>query len=90
MSDRRLDSLRQTLESAFQPTRLQIIDESWKHAGHAGASDGGGHFAVEITATAFEGKNRLERQRMVYESLKEDFGFVIHALSVRANTPDEK
>ncbi len=71
------------LRERFNPTYLKVIDESYKHAGHAGAKDGG-HFVVEIVSAAFEGKKPLERHRMVYAAVEPLKNFV-HALSIKAN-----
>ncbi len=83
--------IREVLEQAFKPVSLEIEDESWKHAGHAGARErGGGHFVVHIVATCFSGKSRLERHRMVHEALGDAFRDDIHALSIRAQSLEEK
>lgn len=63
----------------FQPTFLNIIDDSAKHAGHAGAQQGG-HFTVEISSAAFAGKSSLESHRLIYAALT---GLPIHALAIR-------
>ena len=85
----RAEKIQSLLEDTFQPTYLNIEDESWKHAGHAGAKEqGGGHFVVEIVSTQFSGKSRIERHRMVNAAVKELFGPSIHALTIRASTPD--
>jgi BolA protein len=76
------------LEDAFQPIELEIVDESHKHAGHAGARDGGGHFIVHITASCFEGKSQLQRHRMVNAATAHLFGETIHALSIKAKAPE--
>ncbi len=68
------------LTETFKPTSLQVIDESHKHAGHAGASQGG-HYQVTIASKAFEGKSRLETHRMVYLAL-EPVKSSIHALAI--------
>jgi len=82
--------IRDILENIFCPTQLEIEDESWKHAGHAGIREhGGGHFVVRIVATCFRGKTRVERHRMVNEALGDAFEADIHALSIKANTPEE-
>jgi len=82
--------IRKVLEQAFNPEVLDLEDESWKHAGHAGVRErGGGHFAVHIVAACFTGKSRLKRHRMVNEALGDAFKTAIHALSIRAQTPDE-
>jgi len=76
------------LTEAFAPVKLTVIDESESHRGHGGYREGGeSHFRVEITSKAFEGKSRLERQRMVMSTLKEELAGPVHALSVRADLP---
>ena len=84
------ETIRSKLEEAFRPTRLDIVDQSHLHLGHAGAPDGGeSHFRVEISTSAFEGKNRVERQRLVYACLADELAGQVHALSVSAKTPNE-
>jgi len=83
------DKIRQVLQATFKPTHLDIIDESYKHAGHAGAKDGGGHFIVSITAEAFTGLSRVQKHRLVNEATRHLFGEVIHALSIQAKGPNE-
>lgn len=73
--------IEQALKTAFDPTFLNVIDDSPKHAGHAGAKEGG-HFAVEIVSAAFAGKKPLECHRMVYAALA-PLKDSIHALSIR-------
>lgn len=78
------------LRKALAPVRLAIVDESHMHAGHAGARPGGeSHFRVEIVSAAFEGKSRLERQRMVYAALANELRHDIHALALSTLTPAE-
>lgn len=78
------------LKRAFDPTRLSIVDESHRHAGHAGArAEGESHFRVEIVSNAFAGKSRVERQRMVYAALVEEMARDIHALQLATLTPAE-
>lgn len=78
------------LRRAFDPTRLSIVDESHRHAGHAGARpEGESHFRVEIVSNAFAGKSRVERQRMVYAALAEEMARDIHALQIVTLTPSE-
>ena len=78
------------LRAAFQPTRLEIADESSRHQGHAGWREGGEtHFRVEIVSAAFEGKTRVARQRLVYAALKDEFAAGLHALALTTLTPDE-
>jgi BolA protein len=86
MSEKRVEAIRQRLTEAFAPERLEIIDDSHKHAGHASAK-GGGHFTVQIVAEAFEGKKLLERHRMVYDALGNLMQGEIHALSIKAEPP---
>ena len=85
-----LDAIQDKLTAAFQPTRLEIVDDSHRHAGHAGAREGGeSHFNVTIEAPAFAGTNQVARQRMVYRALAEELAGPVHALSVKALAPGE-
>ena len=78
------------LTTAFAPTRLEVEDESARHAGHAGASEAGeSHFNVTIQAVAFEGINKVARQRMIYKVLAEELAGPVHALSLTAFAPSE-
>ena len=78
------------LRAAFAPVRLSVEDESSQHAGHAGWREGGEtHFRVEIVSPAFEGKNRVTRQRLVYAALKAELDAGLHALAMTALTPAE-
>jgi BolA protein len=83
----RVAEITRRLTAAFEPTHLEVIDESHKHVGHAGARDGRGHFAVVIHSAAFEGKKPIERHRMVYEALGALMTTDIHALSIDAKPP---
>ena len=76
------------LRRAFDPVVLEIEDESHKHRGHAGAADGRGHFRVHIVSAAFAGKSSVQRHRMVYAALADQLKTDIHALALRAETPD--
>lgn len=79
------------LTQTFTPTRLEIEDESARHAGHAGARPGGeSHFNVLIEADAFTGAPKVARQRMVYRALAEELAGPVHALSVKALAPGER
>src|SRR5579871_2800486 len=83
-------AIREKLEHAFAPERLEVVDDSARHAGHAGARQGGeSHFNVVIEAAAFEGVSRVQRQRMVYAALAEELAGPVHALSVKALAPGE-
>jgi BolA protein len=82
--------LRRTLETAFQPAELLIVDESARHAGHAGARAGGeSHFRIRIISAAFAGLSRVERQRRVYAALADEIADGLHALALTTLTPDE-
>jgi len=75
---------------ALAPESLEIFDDSREHAGHAGAREsGGGHFQVFIVSRRFDGKSQLARHRMVYQAVADLIPQSIHALSIRAYTPDE-
>jgi BolA family transcriptional regulator, general stress-responsive regulator len=83
-------SLQRKLTRALAPTHLEIVDESRRHAGHAGAREGGeSHFNVVIEAAVFEGMSRVERLRMVHAALAEELAGPVHALSVTARAPGE-
>jgi BolA family transcriptional regulator, general stress-responsive regulator len=82
--------IRERLEAAFAPTSLEIIDDSHRHAGHAGAKDGRGHFSVNIVAERFAGAKTIERHRMVYAAMGSLMQTDIHALSVTAIAPSEQ
>lgn len=89
MTAERIELIRTRLERVLQPDVLEIIDESAKHAGHAGAASGGGHFIVNITAATFQGKTPIQRHRQVYDALGDIMHSEIHALSIQARTPEE-
>ena len=84
------DAIQDKLQAAFEPTRLEIVDDSDRHSGHAGAREGGeSHFNVTIESKAFAGANKVARQRMVYRALSEELAGPLHALSVKALAPGE-
>lgn len=89
MTAERIDMIRARLERELQPVALEIIDESAKHAGHAGAASGGGHFIVTIVASAFQDKTLIQRHRLVYDAVDDIMHREIHALSIQAKTPEE-
>ena len=78
------------LTEAFAPSRLDVINDSERHHGHAG-HDGSGesHFTVEIESTAFAGVSRLQRQRLVNAALGDIPGQRVHALAIKARAPGE-
>ncbi|KUM03045.1 BolA family transcriptional regulator [Chromobacterium subtsugae] len=80
------------LEAALQslaPEHLDIQDDSALHAGHAGARDGGGHYTLTIVSARFANLNRVQRHRLVYQTLGELMASRVHALAIRALTPEE-
>jgi BolA protein len=85
----RVDLIRSRLNAALAPDALDIEDESHRHAGHAGARDGRGHFRVRIVSTAFVGKSALARHRAIYAALGDLMQSDIHALAIDARTPEE-
>jgi BolA protein len=84
----RVAELRRLLERELSPAALQIVDDSARHAGHAGAREGG-HFGVAIVASSFSGRSQLERHRLVYAAVAPLLGHGVHALSIVARSPDE-
>ena len=86
----RLAIIRQLLQRDLRPRRLEVIDESHLHAGHAGARDGRGHFRVLIESPAFAGKSLIQRHRMVYRAMGDLMATDIHALAIEARAPDER
>jgi BolA protein len=84
-----VDVLRERIVAALAPTRLDIVDESHLHAGHAGARDGGGHYRMTIVAPGFAGKRTMERHRLVYDAAGDLMKRQIHALSITAKAPEE-
>ena len=85
----RVARIRAALEAAFAPDRLEVVDDSARHAGHAGARDGRGHFNVEVVSEAFEGLGALARHRAVFAAVGTLMETDIHALSIRAMTREE-
>jgi BolA protein len=83
-------AIRSKLVGAFDPTLVEVVDQSALHAGHAGAREGGeSHFAVTLESAAFQGASALERQRRVYRVLAEELGGPVHALSLSLRAPGE-
>jgi len=84
------DLIRDKLEAAFTPDLLDIVDDSARHAGHAGTRPGGEtHFNVVIVTPAFMGLSMVQRQRLIYALLAEELEGRVHALSIRALAPGE-
>ena len=89
MTADRVALIRSRLEEAFQPDELEVVDDSRRHAGHAGARDGRGHFNVRICSRRFSGKKTVERHRMVYGALGSLMQTHIHALGLVALSPED-
>lgn len=85
----RIAWIEQRLRAALDPVALAIEDESHRHAGHAGAKSGGGHYRLKIVAPRFSGLDAVGRHRLIYQALGEAMGREIHALSIEALAPDE-
>jgi len=87
----RQDRIAAALAAALNPTRLEIVDESNRHAGHSGARPGGEtHYRLDIVSEAFVGKSRVERHRMVNAALAAEFASGLHALAIAATSPEER
>ena len=83
-------AIRDKLTRRFAPLRLQIVDDSARHAGHAGARpEGETHFSVTLVSAAFVGLGRVARQRLVYETLADELATRVHALALTTLAPDE-
>ena len=84
------ETIERKLTAALSPQRLEVRDDSHKHAGHAGWREGGEtHFHVTVVAEAFNGENRVARQRKVYQVLAEELADSVHALQLVTLTPEE-
>ena len=83
------ERIEQKILEALAASHVEVIDESWKHAGHAGAAAGGGHFILCVASDRFEGVSLLDRNRMVFQILEQELKGAIHALTVKAMTPKE-
>jgi BolA protein len=84
------DIISKKLTEAFSPQSLRVVDESHQHEGHAGHRPGGEtHFRVYIVADAFKGKTRLQRHRMINQTLSGELASGVHALAIHAAAPDE-
>jgi len=91
----RADRIRATLTQAFAPTELAVQDDSARHAGHAGAQEGGqSHYSVLLVSAAFQGVSRVARSRAVHAALAAEFGPAeqggMHALALTLRTPEEQ
>ena len=84
-----LESVLRERLANLTPLRLELVDESAKHAGHEGAKSGGRHYRLLIISTEFSGKSTLLRHRLIYDTLGELMRSKIHALSIQSLTPEE-
>ncbi|TAK92056.1 MAG: BolA family transcriptional regulator [Burkholderiaceae bacterium] len=87
--DLRQQEIFERLTRQLTPTHLHLEDESAAHAGHAGAAGGAGHYRLVIVSAAFIGLARMARHRLVYDALSDLMPQQIHALSIKAFSPDE-
>lgn len=90
----RMDRLRTAMEQGFTPERLEIEDESARHAGHAGVREAGAaggetHYAMLLVSPVFRSLSRVQRSRLVHEALAPEFSAGLHALSLTLRTPEE-
>ncbi|MCP4010424.1 MAG: BolA family transcriptional regulator [Proteobacteria bacterium] len=85
----RVQQIEAKLRAALEPESLDIIDDSHKHAGHAGSKGGAGHFDLTIVSDKFSGMNTIGRHRLIYDALSEMMPGEIHALSIKAFSPEE-
>ena len=88
--NRRADRIAAALSAAFPPAEVEVVDDSHRHAGHAGAAPGGEtHYSVRLVSPAFAGMNRVARSRAVHEALAAEFAGGMHALALTLRTPEE-
>jgi BolA protein len=81
-----VEEIRSRLREALQPVELEVVDEGYKHVGHA--NEGKGHFHVRVVSAAFAGQLPIKRHRLVYAALGELMDQGIHALSIDAKAPE--
>ena len=82
-------AIERKIKTDLDAIHVEVEDESWKHAGHAGAAAGGGHFTLVVVSPKFEGLNPLDRRRLVFSVLQSEMQGEIHALTVRTLSPSE-
>ena len=87
--EERVGAIRRAIEAGLAPVSLEVEDESYKHIGHEGARDGRGHFRVDVVSSAFAGMTPIARHRAVYAAVGDLMTTDIHALAIRARTPQE-
>ena len=89
MNETTAEKIERLLRERLNLSHFELVDDSARHAGHPGATSGGGHYNVVLVSNAFEGLGRLQRHRLVYEALDGMIGTDIHALSMRVLVPSE-
>ncbi len=84
------ERIQSRLAATLSPARIDVIDESAQHAGHSGARAGGEtHYRIDVVSSAFAGKSRVQRHRLVYEALAAEIADGVHALALSTRAPDE-
>jgi len=84
------ENIEQKIRAGLNVSHMELVDESHKHAGHAGAPAGGeSHYRLLVVSPDFTGKNRVARQREIYRILKDEMAGPVHALSLDARSPEE-
>lgn len=89
MTASRTSRLQAKLTAALAPIELKVVDDSHRHAGHAGAADGRGHFTVIVVSERFRGLPVVRRHRLIYEAVGDMMSTDVHALSIQALAPGE-
>ena len=88
--NRRADRIAAALSAAFAPAQVEVVDDSHRHAGHAGAAPGGEtHYNVRVVSPAFAGLSRIARSRAAHEALAAEFAGGLHALALTLKSPEE-
>jgi BolA protein len=87
---RRADRIAEALRATFAAAEIEVVDDSHRHAGHAGARPGGEtHYTVRVISPAFAGMSRVARSRAAHDALAAEFAGGLHALSLVLKTPEE-
>jgi BolA family transcriptional regulator, general stress-responsive regulator len=89
MASGTIGDIEKRLREGLAPSEFAVVDDSAKHAGHAGAASGGGHYQVRVVSARFAGLTRVARHRLVYDLVADLMRDAIHALAIEALTPDE-
>ena len=82
-----IEHIRQKILTDLPATHVAIVDDSWKHAGHAGAQPGNLHLTISVVSEKFEGLSLIDQHREVHQILKDEIGALIHALILKTHTP---